>query len=268
MAWDGAEDCFVIENTLGEVGYPGTLDFLLERAEYWAAHEPIHTAEVESRESTLAHLSEGYNIVLHVGHGSWDRWAVGDGRLETTDLPLLTNGTNDRFFIAYGVNCSSASIVLDGFGEQLVLLPDQGALAYIGSTYASSAGWAAELAQDFFYYLYIEEGGTLGDGFYGSAAANAAVGDMIIFGRALLGDPAMRVWRGTPGPPGDRHARHRRGGHRLAARHGARRRRRQRRGRGARLPAEVGGGLRGRADRVGRQRETAVPAVEHGRSSR
>jgi hypothetical protein len=199
VAWDGAQDCFATEEALAEAGYDHTLEFLLERSEFWAAHEPIHASEVESRESVLEHLSDGYNFVLHVGHGSWDRWAVGDGRLLVTDFPLLSNGEHDRFFMAYGVNCSSASIQLDSFGEQLVLLPGQGALAYIGSTYASSAGWAAEMAADFFYYLFAEEGGTLGDGFNGSAAANATSADRIIFGRALLGEPDMLVWRGTPG---------------------------------------------------------------------
>lgn len=199
VAWDGAQDCFSAEQALIAAGYPGALTFLLERSEYWATHEPIHVSEVESRASTLEHLSAGYNFVLHVGHGAWDRWAVGDGRLLTADFPLLANGEHDRFFTAYGVNCSSASIHLDSFGEQLVLLPDQGALAYIGSTYASSASWAAELASDFFHYLFIEEGGTLGDGFYGSAAANATSGDRIVFGRALIGEPGMLIWRATPG---------------------------------------------------------------------
>ncbi len=199
VSWDGAHDCFKAEDAMLEAGYPGALTFLLERSEYWAANEPIHVSEVESRASTLAHLSAGYNFVLHVGHGAWDRWAVGDGRLLTADFPLLANGEHERFFTAYGVNCSSASIHLDSFGEQLVLLPGQGALAYIGSTYSSSAGWAAELAADFVHYLFITEGGTLGDGFYGSSAANAGIGDRIIFGRALIGEPGMLVWRATPG---------------------------------------------------------------------
>ncbi len=199
VVWDGADDCFDVETSMRAAGYPGTLDFLLERSEYWAVNEPVHVSEVENRESTIDYLSEGYNFVLHVGHGAWDRWAVGDGRLIKSDFPLLTNGQAGRYFWAYGVNCSSAGIHLDSFGEQLVLLPGHGALAYIGSTYASSAGWAAALAGDFFHYLYVDEGGTLGDGFYGSAAANAAIGDRIIYGRALLGEPTMMVWRATPG---------------------------------------------------------------------
>jgi hypothetical protein len=204
--YDAADDCFEIEDVIiQEMGAAVELDFLLERSEYWAVTEPVHTSVIENWDNVMAALSDGTNFVHHVGHGDRDRWAIGDGRLLTSDLNQLTNGSQGHFYWVYGVNCSSAAIDYDCFGEHLVLLPGHGAVGYIGCTTVDFPKSALRLARDFYRYLYAAPGGTLGDGFFGSATANAPVNTndegvirFLLYALVLLGDPGMMVWNGTP----------------------------------------------------------------------
>ncbi len=209
--YDGASDCFEIEEKLRELGVGLQVDMLLERFEYWRATPDQYghthpTAERENFSGVRNAISDGYGIVQHVGHGDRDRWAIGEDRFMAGDMPELTNGQNAAYFICYGVNCSSAAIDYDSFGEAMVMLPDHGALAYIGCSNVDFPTSARAFTKSFYEHVFGTVGGTVGDGFYGSAATNGPseqweidyVGRFLVYTMVLLGEPGMLVWRGTP----------------------------------------------------------------------
>lgn len=211
--YDGASDCFRLEDTLVDLNTNLELNFMLERAYYWIVERPdLDPPPVEENyDNVVAALSEGYGCVHHVGHGDRDRWAIGDGRLLSSDLSLITNGnsgTAGHFFWAYGTNCNSAAIDYDCFGEQFLLLPGHGVVAYIGCTNVDYPTTARAFSESFYRYALGTPGATIGDGFFGSAAENAPTPSQInmestrrflMYALTLLGDPNMIIWPGTPG---------------------------------------------------------------------
>jgi uncharacterized repeat protein (TIGR01451 family) len=209
--YDGATDCFQVEDKVLDSGVGIDLTMLLERYYHWRVtphDERLHPdAQPETYASVLQEISAGYGIVQHVGHGDRDRWAVGEGRLMLSDIPLLTNGTNGRFFLCYGVNCSSAAIDYDSFGEEMLLVPGQGAVAYIGCTNVDFPSSADVFTTEFYRVLFEEPGRTVGDAYFASEAANAPeagweadnVNRFLATTMVLLGEPGMVVWQGTPG---------------------------------------------------------------------
>ncbi|MFH1143260.1 MAG: C25 family cysteine peptidase, partial [Candidatus Eisenbacteria bacterium] len=208
---DGADDCIelldIVRDTLG---LPHEVKLLLERHEWYGENRPdlLSLMAPESQASAMTHMSSGYSIVFHVGHGYHDRWAVGDGRILTADLSSLTNGTGqNRQFVAYGVNCHSAAVEYDSFGEKMVLMPDDGAVAYIGCTNADYPEPARPFSENFYRFFYGEPGATIGDAFFGTMASQALTGSQInvggyrrflLYTHILLGEPGMPVWQGTP----------------------------------------------------------------------
>jgi hypothetical protein len=210
---DGAADAVAVgERLRGLLGMPiANQKYLLERFEHWNAdpENPGLNASLESSASVMEAMSAGYGLVHHMGHGDRDRWAVGDGRIEITRLASLTNGAAGHYFWAYGVNCNSAAIDFDSFGERLVLMPTNGSVAYIGCTNADFPASARSFIADFYDFLYGSQGTTIGDGHFAAAGAHALTGPQInfesvtrflLYDQILLGDPGMPIWRGTPTP--------------------------------------------------------------------
>ncbi len=209
--YDGATDCFDVEVALDEEGAGFNYTMLLERYEHWQVtsyNGRLHPdAQRQTLASVLGAMSDGYGIVHHVGHGDRDRWAVGEGRMMLGDISLLTNGSAGRFFLCYGVNCSSAAIDYDCFGEQIVLMPGHGALAYIGCSNVDFPSQARTLTLDFYRHLAEEPGQTVGNAFFGAQAANAPnpaweielAARFLAYTMLLLGEPGMAIWHATPG---------------------------------------------------------------------
>jgi len=207
---DGAKDVVETGDQLRDsLGLGLERRYLLERYEHWTGERPdLNPApQLESSDAVITRMSEGFGFVHHMGHGDRDRWAVGDGRIQIGQLSTLTNGNTHRYFWTYGINCSSAAIDFDSFGERMVMIPDQGAVAYLGCTNADFPSTARSFARDFYDFLFGTPGGTLGDGHFGSMGSHALTGDKIndesifrflIYAQILLGDPGMSVWRQTP----------------------------------------------------------------------
>ncbi len=211
-AWyDGATDCFDIEMVLEGTGVGLDPEMLLERYNHWRVTEyegRVHpNGKRETLESVLSAISDGYGIVQHVGHGDRDRWMVGEGRMMLGDIASLTNGEEGRYYLCYGVNCSSAAIDYDCFGEEMVRLPGHGAIGYIGCSNVDFPTSARGFTADFYDILFSTPGSTVGDAYFGSAAANGPDSTwqndyparFLVFTMVLLGEPGMMVWRGTPG---------------------------------------------------------------------
>jgi len=213
VSYDGASDCFRLEDVLIDLNSNLEMNFMLERAYYWIVERadldppPV----VENYDNVLAALSDGYGCIHHVGHGDRDRWAIGDGRFLSTNLSEITNGNAGEmghFYWVYGTNCNSAAIDYDCFGEQFLLLPGHGTVAYIGCTNVDYPTTARAFSESFYRYALGSPGATIGDGFFGSAAENAPLPSQIntessrrflMYTLTLLGDPNMAIWQGTPG---------------------------------------------------------------------
>ncbi|MBP7669449.1 MAG: hypothetical protein KA123_02605 [Candidatus Eisenbacteria bacterium] len=207
---DGADDCLLIYDILnGTMGITNETKLLFERMEYQSSRRPELSTlmELETGASALAHLSLGYGMALHVGHGYHDRWAVGDGRILNGDLARLTNGDQGHLYPTYAVNCHSAAIDYDSFGEKILLMPQDGVVTYMGCTNADFPGAARPFTRDFIQTIYGEPGATIGDGFFASLAASALTGTQInldtqarfmLYTQTLLGEPGMPFWPRTP----------------------------------------------------------------------
>jgi len=208
--YDGADDCLKLYSELRDsLEVPHGVRLLLERSDHYRTVRPelASIIEAESANSSLSHMSSGYSLVFQVGHGYHDRWAVGDGRLLTGDLARLTNGDGGKYFVAYAVNCHSAAVEYDCFGEKMLLMPGGGSVAYMGCTNADYPSAAQGFSKDFLRFLLDEPGATVGDGFFGSLAAHAMTGSQInvdnqtrflLYTQILLGEPGLPFWQGTP----------------------------------------------------------------------
>lgn len=211
VTMDGADDCFRIESLLADtLGLPLQRTLLLERAAYWNQQKPEMDPDaiLESTSEVLAQINAGHGFVQQIGHGDRDRWAIGSGRLQAADLASFTNGNADHFFWAYASNCYSAAVDYDCIGERMVLLPDQGAVGYMGCTSADFPGTAWKFIEDFYRFGFEADGRTIGDGFYGAQGAHALTGEFansefgytrfLLYSQLLIGEPGMEIWRGTP----------------------------------------------------------------------
>ncbi len=212
--YDGADDVWRLENVLNnELQSPFELHYLLERDYHWEVERPdaAPTMGPQNYETTIEAMSGGYGCVHHIGHGDRDRWAIGDGRLLISDLARITNGNAGgagHFYWVYGTNCNSAAIDYDSFGEHFLMMPGHGVIAYIGCTNVDFPTTARAFSEDFYRFVLETPSGTIGDGYFGSSAANALTGASIntestrrflLYALTLLGDPGMIIWPGTPG---------------------------------------------------------------------
>jgi len=210
---DGASDVFQIEALIEDLVDPQVeLELLLERDFWWRVtpyNDRLHPEALpESKESVMGAINDGRGFVFHCGHGDRDRWAVGNGRILIGDLASLTNGSHDppRYFWTYTINCNTAAIDYNCFGERLTLLPNRGAVAYIGSTNADYPSVARGIAREFFTYLFEQKGRTLGDAFFHSLASNTPSSQydshlrFLLYALLILGEPGLPVWQATPEP--------------------------------------------------------------------
>jgi Peptidase family C25/FG-GAP-like repeat/FlgD Ig-like domain len=173
--------------------------FLMERSSIWAPRYPALDIGPESWTTVVDEYNQGYNHVLHIGHASKDRWAIGDGRLIAGELSdNLTNGTDGHYSNAVGVDCSSAALNYDSIGEVMTMLEGHGSISYIGATKGAYAGIGRDFGRQYYVALFSEKGTTLGDGYQGASDYFSTSSDMLLYTRALIGDPGMMVWQGTP----------------------------------------------------------------------
>jgi peptidase C25-like protein/VCBS repeat protein/flagellar hook capping protein FlgD/fibronectin type III domain protein/FG-GAP repeat protein len=159
-----------------------------------------------TKASALAALSNGYNVVYHVGHGARSQLSVGPELLTLSDLAGITNGDSVGLWIV--ANCASASVDYDCVAERLVRRPDGGALAYVGATRDAWSGPAAsfseDLAAELFHAPLPATGITLGEAVENArsiliAAARTETPERwTYFESILLGVPSLPIWRCPP----------------------------------------------------------------------
>ena len=202
---DGAIDCFALIDSIKSSSYSSffTFDEQYEREYWWNPRRGISAKQL-NRNNVVASLNAGRNIVLQVGHGDRDRWAIGTGRLLTSDAFSLTNGPRYSG-LAYAVNCNSAAVDADCVAEAWQLAPNGGGVNYIGSTNLDFPATARKFQDAIFSDWLNDPQQTMG-GAYQDAAGQLGLeegdGDttirFLLYSLILLGDPDLNVWRTRP----------------------------------------------------------------------
>jgi len=168
-----------------------------------------HALGNESKESAVAALNIGQNIVNHDGHAWYSSMGVGDGSLQISDMDGLSN--NSKYSILFSIGCWPAAIDYDCIAEHFVTNPNGGGVAFIGN---SRYGWGSpgnavygysdRFDQQFFKYLFQEDVTQVGQtismakSFYVPYSAQENVYRWCEYQVNLLGDPEMPIWTDTP----------------------------------------------------------------------
>jgi hypothetical protein len=202
---DGASECFLMVDSVKASMYGSFFSFdeLYEREYWWNPLRGINARQL-NRTNTLGSLNAGRNIVYHMGHGDRDRWAIGTGRLLTSDVAQLTNGPRYSG-LAYVVNCNSAAVDADCVGEAWQLSANGGGVNYFGSTNLDFPVAARQIQNAFFHRWLNNPAETPGSTYFAVADSfGARQGDgegttrFLLYGLILLGDPDLNVWRCQP----------------------------------------------------------------------
>ena len=120
-------------------------------------------------QAALDSMSNGFNIVLHNGHGQKQTMRVGDGSIDNTMASQLTNG--DDTFLLYMVNCTAAAFDFNCIAETFLANPDGGAFAVVGSTRETFANISELYMTEFFANLHGYPELTVGEALSGALAA-------------------------------------------------------------------------------------------------
>ena len=163
-------------------------------------------AEAETKAACMDSMQTGhFGLVNHIGHGFYYNASVGDNNIFVADAALLNNGPN--YFFLHALNCSSSAFDFECLMETFIRNPNGGSVATIGSARSAFPTTADKYQQEFYKKLYVENVLRIGDavnqareGFTGSAFAET-VDRWTQFVYTLLGDPALRLWRGVPSVP-------------------------------------------------------------------
>jgi hypothetical protein len=209
---DGATECFVAIDSMRASPYGSFFSFdqLYEREYWW--NQPIRwpwpatwpKSRQLNRTNTLASLNAGRNIVYQMGHGDRDRWAIGTGRLLTSDVAGMTNGPRYSG-LAYAVNCNSAAVDADCVGEAWQFATRGGGVNYFGSTNLDFPATARKL-QDALLNIWLNDPQETPGSAFQQVASNfgSRQGDaegtirFLLYSLILLGDPDLNVWRDQP----------------------------------------------------------------------
>ncbi len=208
---DGETYCTNMINTVLKtpIGADFTFDQLYERDYWWNPKHPTSPAWEQAghlnQANVTASIMAGRNVLFHMGHGDRDRWAIGDGRLLSSDVSTLKNAPLYPG-LTYAINCNSAAVDADCLGEAWQFAPHGGGLDYIGSTNLDFPTSADAVQRGFFQRWLSDYNSTPGDAFYATEdSIGAVVGDTeqnfrwLLFSVIFLGDPDMPVWKSSLG---------------------------------------------------------------------
>lgn len=155
----------------------------------------------ENRVAVIDSLNNGFNHVIHVGHGFRFNMSVGDASFVNSDADALTNG--DRLSCLYLLNCTGAAYTYSCLAEHFLRNPNGGAVSVIGANHSAFPN-ASQYYMGEYYRLLFQKGNVhIGRVFADSRLPRtglAASGDFIDLWThyiyTLLADPEMPMWTG------------------------------------------------------------------------
>ncbi len=156
----------------------------------------------ETKQAVIDSINNGFNIVVHVGHGYRNIMSVGNESLDNSNALAATNG--NRLMNLYAINCTSNAIDFPSIGEAFMEASNGGAVSNIGSTHFDFPT-AGRVYQTEYFKLMIRDSVTS----VGEAQARQkipyvpfsvydGVNRWTQFTLLLLGDPQMPVWTIKP----------------------------------------------------------------------
>jgi len=163
----------------------------------------------EYKDTVMAVMNEGQNIINHDGHAWYTVMGVGSGYLSTSDMDALYN--HPRNSILFSIGCWPAAFDYDCIGEHFINNPNGGGVAFIGN---SRYGWGSpgnpeygysdRYDREFFGALFARDfyhiGATVADmkAFFVPMSQQENVYRWCMYQTNLLGEPEMPIWTDTP----------------------------------------------------------------------
>ncbi len=92
----------------------------------------------ENKDTVVATINLGQNIMNHAGHANYTVMSVGSGSLRRGTMDSLVNG--DRIGFLYSIGCYPAAFDEDCIAEHFITNPDGGGMGFIGN---SRYGWGS-----------------------------------------------------------------------------------------------------------------------------
>lgn len=206
VQYDGAVDCIAVADSVDASPFGDFYGFdeYYERWEFWS-DSLGRTIKPLTKSTVMASLDAGSNLVVHMGHGDRDRWAIGSGRVLTSDLRGADNGPRWGG-MAFVVNCNSAAVDADCMGEAFQFSRSGGGINYLGST-TLDFPYAARRFQDSFLHRWMGDlTMTPGEAWLQTAHEIAPLVPpgidnayrFLLYGLITLGDPQLNFWKGSP----------------------------------------------------------------------
>lgn len=148
----------------------------------------------QATEDLVEAINRGTLFVNYVGHGNPALWAHEHVFVQSRDMPRLDNAGRLPLFLAF--TCDWAywdDPSVQSFPEQLLAVPNRGAIGAIASTRLTYSGSNANLAREFYGRIFGGERLTIGE-----ALASAKYGAVNPYSPTyhLLGDPT--IYLATP----------------------------------------------------------------------
>lgn len=156
----------------------------------------------ETKAAVLDSLQDGYNTVVHVGHGYRNIMSVGDANLENADIMALSNG--NRLSNVYAIDCTSNAIDFPCLGEAFLKAPNGGAVTNVGSSRFAFPFAGHFFQKEYFRLIYQDSITAVGEAQAKQKlpfAAGSTIDDQYRWTEMtllMLGDPELRQWLGKP----------------------------------------------------------------------
>jgi hypothetical protein len=155
----------------------------------------------ENRVAVIDSLNNGFNHVIHIGHGFRFNMEVGDASLTNPDADALTNG--NKLSCLYFLNCTGAAYTYSCLAEHFLRNPNGGAVSVIGANNSAFPNASVYYMSEYYRLLFQLGNVHIGRVFADSRlprTALAASGDYIDLWThyiyTLLADPEMPMWTG------------------------------------------------------------------------
>lgn len=201
ISWKSGDPIILNGATLTEVSYATDLSPKPLDITRMYETESLYPGSVhESHQATLDSMQAGTNFICHVGHGFRYNISVGDKSIVNSEADALYHP--DRFFVLYMLNCTALEFDFFCLGEHLLLNPDGGAAACVGSSNLAFPNVSFFYMSNFIRLAYTDGVVRLGEVLADSrlpqtpGAAVDGVDRWTHFILNMLGDPALRLWTG------------------------------------------------------------------------
>lgn len=153
----------------------------------------------ETRAAVIDSLNNGFNHVIHVGHGFRFNMSCGDVSFVNSDADALHNG--NKLACLYFLNCTGAAYTYSCLAEHFLRNPNGGAVSVIGANHSAFPNASQFYMNEYYRLLFLKGNVHIGRVFADSRLPRTGIassGDFIDLWThyiyTLLADPEMPMW--------------------------------------------------------------------------